>query len=99
MVAGSRNILTEHLAGEIADVTASIELVRTGVADRITLTGMRFGQELTERLRPSAASRGVSLEASFWPDDSLADVLVSRADAAAATDAKADAGPQRTDRG
>ncbi len=69
----------DRLAGELADLEASIELVSTGVATRITLTGLRFGQQLTERFRRQAALRGIQLEASFWPEDTACDVHVSRA--------------------
>ena len=71
------DIATNRLAAELADVEASVTLVATGVASRITLTGLHFGQELTELLAGPAAARGVLLEASFWPDDTSGDVHVS----------------------
>jgi hypothetical protein len=72
------DLATERLTGELADVQASISLVATGVATRITLTGLRFGRQVAERLGPSASSRGVDLETSFWPEDSVCDVHVQR---------------------
>jgi hypothetical protein len=71
------DIATNRLAAELADVEASVTLVASGVASRITLTGLHFGQELTELLAGQAATRGVLLEASFWPDDTCGDVRVS----------------------
>jgi hypothetical protein len=70
---------TERLAGELADVEASIALVSSGVASNITLTGLRFGQQLVDRLGPSAARDGVELEASFWPEESACDVHIRKA--------------------
>jgi hypothetical protein len=72
------DLATERLAGELADVKASIELVSTGVASRITLTGLRFGQQVAERMSAAAARRGVDLEASFWPEETVCDIRVSR---------------------
>jgi hypothetical protein len=67
----------ERLAGELAEVEASIVLVSSGVASRVTLTGLRFGQPIVDRLSADAANRGVDVEASFWPEDDVADVSVS----------------------
>jgi hypothetical protein len=72
------DLAREKLAGELADVEASIAMVASGVASNMTLTGLRFGQQVAERLTASAASRGVELEASFWPDDTLADIHLTR---------------------
>jgi hypothetical protein len=69
----------ERLIGEVADVEASIALVSSGVASRVTLTGLRFGQQVAERLGAVAARQGVDLEASFWPDDTACDIRVSLA--------------------
>jgi hypothetical protein len=67
-----------RLASEVADIEAAIALVRSGVATTITLTGLRFAQQLAESLGGAAASRGVHLEASFWPEDDLGDLHISR---------------------
>ena len=67
----------EKLAAELADVRASIALVSGGVATRITLTGMRFGHQVADRLAGAAALRGVAIETSFWPEDSICDIQVS----------------------
>lgn len=76
---GAPDLTTERLAGELADVEASIALVASGVASSITLTGLRFGQQLVDRLGPSAARNGVELEASFWPEESACDVHIRKA--------------------
>jgi len=75
-----QSLAIDRLASEAADVTASIELVSSGVADRVTLTGMRFGRQLVLRHAARAARRGVSVEASFWTDDEACDVQVGRLD-------------------
>ena len=68
----------ERLAGEVADVRASIALVEGGVASRITLTGTRFGRQVAAQLAPLAGRNGVHLEASIWPEDDACDITVSR---------------------
>ena len=80
---------TERLASEVADVRASIALVQSRVAASITLTGLRFSQQLADRLGAGAASQGVRLEASFWPEDDLGDLTVSRIDDPAPADGAA----------
>ncbi len=70
---------TERLAGELADVEASIALVSSGVATQVTLTGMRFGQQLTDHFQGLAAREGVGIEATFWPEDTACDIHISRA--------------------
>jgi hypothetical protein len=76
---GAPDLTTAQLAGELADVEASIALVASGVASSITLTGLRFGRQLVDRLGPSAARDGVELEASFWPEESACDVHIRKA--------------------
>jgi hypothetical protein len=73
------DLATERLAAEVADIEASVAMVASGAASHITLTGLRFGQQVAERLSASAARHGVHLEASFWPEDSVCDVHISRA--------------------
>ena len=55
-------------------------LVASGGASRVTLTGLRFGDELTARFRPDAEAAGVLLEPIFWPDDAGCDLIVRRID-------------------
>ena len=68
----------QRLASEVADVEASIALVASGMATEITLTGLRFGPQLAARLKARAASEGVDLEASFWPEEDCCDLRVGR---------------------
>jgi hypothetical protein len=71
-------LAAERLAGEVADVEASIALVASGVATSITLTSLRFGQQLAASLKAHAARQGADVEASFWPEDDRCDLHISR---------------------
>ena len=75
-----QSLAVDRLASEAADVAASIELVSSGVADRVTLTGMCFGRQLVLRHAARAARRGVLVESSSWTDDEACDVEVARLD-------------------
>jgi hypothetical protein len=93
---------TERLASEVADVRASIALVHSGVATSVTLTGLRFGQQLAQSLRKAAASQGVTLEASFWPEEDGGDLRVgiigrAAADSPTAANPTADGAPATDD--
>jgi hypothetical protein len=68
----SNQLAAERLAAEIADVTASIELVASGVASGVTLSGLHFGRKIAELLRAQASEIGVDVESDFWSDDALA---------------------------
>jgi maleate cis-trans isomerase len=67
---------TDRLAAELADVRASIELVSSGVASGVTLTGLRFSRQIAERLAETAGRAGVDLLTQPWADDSGGDVRV-----------------------
>jgi len=72
---------TAHrLAREVGDVESAIELVRSGAASRVTLTGLRFAEALIERLRDEARRAGVALDPLYWPEDAGCDVTVRRTD-------------------
>jgi hypothetical protein len=73
-------------------VEASIAMVASGAASSITLTRLVFGQQVAERLVAGAASKGVRLDATFWPEDSACDIHISRADLAAGAPHEAGAG-------
>ncbi len=79
---------TERLASEVADVRASIALVHSGVATSVTLTGLRFGRQLAQSLRNAATRQGVTLEASFWPEEDSGDLRVSATSRAADSPAR-----------
>ncbi len=70
------------LARELQDVDAAIELVVTGEARRVTLTGLRFGQELVEQIAGQAFARGAVLDPVYWPEDAGCDLTVRPRDAA-----------------
>jgi hypothetical protein len=69
-----------RLAAELADVQSAIALVSSGSATRVTLGGMRFGEELARRFRADAWERGICLEPILRPDDAGCDLVVGRID-------------------
>ncbi len=73
------DLVAERLAAEMADVAASIELVASGVASGVTLSGLHFGRKIAELLEDSASKAGVAIETDFWADDSLAAEIHVRA--------------------
>jgi hypothetical protein len=69
-----------RLSSEVAEVEAAIALVASGSASRITLTGLRFGEQVARRFRAEARSRGLYLEPLPWPEDAGCDLMVRRID-------------------
>jgi len=69
----------ERLASEMADVEASISLVADGAVSSMTLTQMRFGQQLAGHFGPIADRMHVRLETSFVDEGSTCDIHVFRA--------------------
>ena len=69
-----------RLSSEIAEVEGAIALVASGSASRITLTGLRFGEEVARRFRAEAAAKGLRLEPIPWPEDAGCDLIVRRID-------------------
>ncbi len=69
-----------RLASEVAEVESALALVASGAASRVTLTGLRFGEEIARRFRAEAASKGLRLEPIPWPEDSGCDLIVRRID-------------------
>ncbi len=67
-----------QLEREINEVRGAIEMVATGRATAISITGLRFGESLLEQLGPIAAERRVVLEPRWWPADSGCDLVVRR---------------------
>jgi hypothetical protein len=61
-------------------VESAIALIASGAASRVTLTGLRFGEELARRFRSTAASNGLRLEPIIWPEDAGCDLIVRRID-------------------
>jgi hypothetical protein len=64
----------------MSDLEAAIELVASGVADRVTLSGLRFGEQLRIRFTSAAAEAGLLLEPIRWLTDEGFDILVRRAE-------------------
>jgi hypothetical protein len=69
---------TARLRSELSDLEAAIELVGSGAADRITLSGLRFGEQLLARFASAAAEAGLVLEPIMWPADEGANIMVRR---------------------
>jgi hypothetical protein len=69
-----------RLTSEVGEVESAIELVASGSASRITLTGLRFGEAVADRFRAQAGAKGVQIDALPWPDDAGCDLIVRRID-------------------
>lgn len=69
-----------RLTSEIAEVEGAIAMVSSGAASRITLSGLKFGEQLARRFRAEARSRGLHLEPILWPEDAGCDLIVRRID-------------------
>ena len=69
-----------RLTSEIAEVEGAIAMVSSGAASRITLSGLRFGEQLARRFSAEAQSEGLHLEPVIWPDDAGCDLIVRRID-------------------
>jgi hypothetical protein len=69
-----------RLTSEIAEVESAIALVASGSASRITLTGLKFGEQLAHRFQAEARSKGLRLEPIIWPEDEGCDLIVRRID-------------------
>ena len=68
------------MTSEVAEVESAIALVASGQASRVTLTGLKFGEQLARRFRAEARSRGLRLEPLPWPEDAGCDLTVRRID-------------------
>jgi hypothetical protein len=69
-----------RLAAEVQEVRGAIVLVASGGASRVTLTGLRFGEELMARFSHHPEAEGIVLEPIFWPDDAGCDLIVRAID-------------------
>lgn len=61
-------------------MASAIALVASGTATRVTVAGLRFGEQVVARLGAEAASVGVRLEPVFWDDDAGCDVIARKID-------------------
>jgi hypothetical protein len=69
-----------RLTSEVAEVESAIALVASGSASRITLSGLKFGEQLARRFRAEAQSKGVRLDPLPFPEDAGCDLIVRRTD-------------------
>jgi hypothetical protein len=69
-----------RLSSEVAEVESAIALVASGAASRITLTGLRFGEQLARRFQADAQSKGVRLDPLPFPEDAGCDLIVRTID-------------------
>jgi hypothetical protein len=69
-----------RLAAEVQEVQGALALVASGGASRVTLTGLRFGEELMARFNHHAEAEGIVLEPIYWPDDAGCDLIVRTID-------------------
>ena len=69
-----------RLTSEVAEVESAIALVASGAASRITLSGLKFGEEVAKRFRTDAQSKGVRLDPLPFPEDAGCDLIVRKID-------------------
>ncbi|HEX7472912.1 MAG TPA: hypothetical protein VF323_07500 [Candidatus Limnocylindrales bacterium] len=72
--------IVHELNRELAEVEAAIALVRSGVAGEVSLTNLRYGEEVLSQIRARGADHGVLLEPIPWPEDAGCDLDVRRID-------------------
>jgi hypothetical protein len=69
-----------RLASEIGEVEGAMTLVASGTASRVTLSGLRFGEQVMARFSREAVTLGIRLDPIIWPEDSGCDLVVRRID-------------------
>ena len=69
-----------RLTSEVAEIEGAIEMVASGNASRVTVAGLKFGEQLARRFQPEAASKGVTLDPIPFPEDAGCDLIVRRID-------------------
>jgi hypothetical protein len=69
-----------RLTSEVAEVESAIALVASGAASRITLSGLKFGEEVARRFRADARSKGVLIDPIPFPEDAGCDLIVRTID-------------------
>jgi len=72
--------IAHELDRELGEVEAAIALVRSGVAAEVSVTNLRFGEEVLRQIRARGADHGVLLEPIPWPEDAGCDIDVRRID-------------------
>jgi hypothetical protein len=79
-VAANTEETRRRLSSEVTEIEGAIAMITNGSASRVTLSGLRFGEELARRFRAEAESKGVLLEPILWPEDVGCDLIVRRID-------------------
>jgi hypothetical protein len=69
-----------RLTSEVAEVEAAIALVSSGAALSVTLSGLRFGEQVARRFAAEAGLKGIALEPIVWPEDEGCDLIVRMID-------------------
>jgi hypothetical protein len=69
-----------RLASEIVEVESAIALVASGSASSVTLSGLKFGEQMAHRFSAEASVRGIVLDPIPWPEDEGCDLIVRRID-------------------
>jgi hypothetical protein len=69
-----------RLTSEVAEVEGAIAMVASNSASRITLAGLKFGEEIAQRFAADALARGVVLQPIPFPEDAGCDLIVRRID-------------------
>jgi hypothetical protein len=73
---GASTAIIHELDRELAEVEAAIALVGSGAAAEVSLTNLRYGEEVLRQIRARGADRGVVLEPIPWPEDAGCDLTV-----------------------
>jgi len=69
-----------RLEAALRDLRAAAELVRSGQARTVKVSGFAYGEQLIAAARDIAATEGVIAEPIWWTDDAGADILVRSID-------------------
>jgi hypothetical protein len=70
--------LTARLDLELRLIADAVELVAHGSSPRVTIAGIRFGDELLERARAMAALAGLRASGLYRTDESGSDLVIER---------------------
>jgi hypothetical protein len=83
--------ITWRVDTELRMLADAVELVRSGASERVTLGGLRFGDQLLPRARSLAARAGVSAVGVYGTDESAGTDIVIERQAAPRTGSDTDA--------
>jgi hypothetical protein len=77
----TRGVAESALDRELAMIRQAIDMVASGGAPRVTLGGLRFGEQLLGRARRLGAVSGVRVVPLYSTDEAGADLMMERIDA------------------